>query len=57
VEAVFSYPGIGNLMIIAINNRDIPLILGTMIVISGAYVLANFAADILYSVVNPRIRY
>lgn len=57
VEAVFSYPGIGNLMIIGINNRDIPLILGTMIIISGAYVLANFVADILYSVVNPRIRY
>ncbi len=57
VEAVFSYPGIGNLMIIAINNRDIPFILGTMLVIAGAYVLANFAADILYSVFNPRIRY
>ncbi len=57
VEAVFSYPGIGNLMVIAINNRDIPLILGTMLIIAGAYVLANFAADILYSIVNPRIRY
>ena len=57
VEAVFSYPGIGNLMIIAINNRDIPLILGTMLIIAGAYVMANFIADILYSVVNPRIRY
>jgi len=57
VEAVFSYPGIWNLMIIEIKNRDIPLILGTMLIISGAYVLANFVADILYSVVNPRIRY
>ena len=57
VEAVFSYPGIGNLMIMAINNRDIPLILGTMLIIAGAYVLANFAADILYSVFNPRIKY
>ncbi|MQY76298.1 MAG: ABC transporter permease subunit [Spirochaeta sp.] len=44
-------------MVIAINNRDIPLILGTMIIIAGAYVLANFVADILYSVVNPRIKY
>ena len=57
VEAVFSYPGIGNLMVMAINNRDIPLILGTMLIIAGAYVLANFAADILYSVFNPRIKY
>ncbi|MCK4417715.1 MAG: ABC transporter permease [Candidatus Latescibacteria bacterium] len=57
VEAVFSYPGIGNLMVIAINNRDTPLILGTMLIIAGAYVLANFIADILYSVFNPRIEY
>lgn len=57
IEVVFSYPGIGNLMIMAIKYRDVPLILATMIVISSAYVFANFAADILYTQLNPRIKY
>ncbi len=56
VEFVFSYPGIGNLMLTAILTRDIPTMLGTMLVISAGYVLANFVADILYSILNPRIR-
>jgi peptide/nickel transport system permease protein len=56
VEFVFSYPGIGNLMLTAILTRDIPIMLGTMLVISGGYVFANFVADILYSILNPRIR-
>jgi len=57
IEVVFSYPGIGNLMIMAIKFRDVPLILATMIVISSAYVLANLVADILYTQLNPRIKY
>ena len=56
VEFVFSYPGIGNLMLTAILTRDIPTMLGTMLVISGGYVFANLVADILYSILNPRIR-
>ena len=56
VEFVFSYPGIGNLMLTAILTRDIPTMLGTMFVISAGYVLANLVADILYSALNPRVR-
>ena len=56
VEFVFSYPGIGNLMLSAILTRDVPIMLGTMFVISAGYVLANFVADILYSALNPRVR-
>ena len=56
VEFVFSYPGIGNLMLMSILTRDIPTMLGTMFVISAGYVLANFVADILYSALNPRVR-
>jgi len=41
----------------ALKSRDIPLILGTMLVISTSYVLANLVADILYTFFNPRIRY
>ncbi len=57
IETVFSYPGIGNLLIMSVVNRDLPLILATMIVISAAYVFANLAADILYTQLNPRIKY
>ncbi len=57
IEVVFSYPGIGALMLDAIKFRDIPLILATMVVISSAYVFANLAADILYTQLNPRIKY
>jgi peptide/nickel transport system permease protein len=56
VEFIFSYPGIGNLLLTAIITRDIPTILGTMLVVSGGYVFANLVADLLYSVLNPRIR-
>ncbi len=57
IEVVFSYPGIGALMVDAIKFRDIPLILATMVVISSSYVFANLAADILYTQLNPRIKY
>jgi peptide/nickel transport system permease protein len=56
VEFVFSYPGIGNLLLTAIITRDIPTMLGTMLVVSSGYVFANLAADLLYSVLNPRVR-
>jgi peptide/nickel transport system permease protein len=56
VEFVFSYPGIGNMLLTAIITRDIPTMLGTMMVVSGGYVFANLIADLLYSLLNPRIR-
>ena len=56
VEFIFSYPGIGNLLLTAIITRDIPTMLGTMLVVSGGYVFANLVADLLYSVLNPRVR-
>lgn len=57
VEIIFSYPGIGHLTAMAITYRDVPLILSSIIVVSGAYIFANLLADILYSFLNPRIRY
>ncbi len=57
IEAVFSYPGIGALMVDAIKFRDVPLILATMLIISASYVFANLFADILYTQLNPRIKY
>lgn len=55
VEMVFSYPGIGNLVTMAIVYRDVPLILSGILVVSGSYVFANLFADILYTLLNPRI--
>jgi len=56
VEQVFSLPGIGQLLITAISNRDFPLVQGIVMYITVAVVLINFIVDILYSVIDPRIR-
>jgi peptide/nickel transport system permease protein len=56
-ETIFSWPGIGRLTVQAIQTRDYPLVQGCVLVIAVAYVLVNFLTDILYKVVDPRIRY
>jgi peptide/nickel transport system permease protein len=55
-EVVFDWPGIGSLMIDAIQRRDYPVVQGCVLFISLAYVLINTLTDILYGVVDPRIR-
>ncbi len=57
IESVFSYPGLGRLLINnAINKRDLPLIQATVMVTVMIILVANFVADLLYAVLNPRIR-
>jgi peptide/nickel transport system permease protein len=56
-EAVYGYPGIGRLLLFAIQRRDLQLIQATALLIVLIYVVANLVADILYAVLNPRIRY
>jgi peptide/nickel transport system permease protein len=56
-ETVFSWPGLGRLTIQAINARDYPLVQGCILTIALTYILINLATDVLYSVVDPRIRY
>lgn len=56
-EQVFSRPGLGRVAVTAINNRDFPLIQGTVLVITGIYVLVNLLVDLSYALVDPRIRY
>ena len=56
-ESVFGYPGIGRLLLYAVQRRDIPLIQATVLLIVVIYGLANLVADVLYAVLNPRIRY
>jgi peptide/nickel transport system permease protein len=56
-ESVYDYPGIGRLLLFAIERRDLQLIQATALLIVIIYVVANLIADILYAVLNPRIRY
>ncbi len=57
VEAVFSYPGIGRLLLFAIERHDLPLIQAGILLIAAVYCFANLAADLLYAYFNPKIRY
>jgi peptide/nickel transport system permease protein len=57
VEEVFAYPGLGRLIIYAIGNRDIPLLQAATLVIASVYAFSNFAADLVYAWLNPKIRY
>ncbi len=56
VENVFDYPGLGNLLFQAIGSRDYPLMSGAFLLITVAIVLANIVADLLYTVIDPRVR-
>jgi peptide/nickel transport system permease protein len=56
-ETVFSWPGVGTLMIQGILARDFPLVQGCVLVIALGFVLFNLAVDLLYAVLDPRIRY
>ena len=57
VEQIFNYPGVGSLVLFAIEQRDLPLLQACMFFVAGAYCVANLTADVLYAVLNPRIRY
>ena len=56
-ESVFAIPGLGRLTIDAIVRRDYPLIQGIVLLFSFVYVLVNLAVDVLYTLLDPRIRY
>jgi peptide/nickel transport system permease protein len=57
IETVFAYPGLGRLLIFAIEHHDLPMLEAGMLVLTTIYALANLAADISYALLNPRIRY
>lgn len=56
IENVFNYPGLGRLMIFAIDRRDLPLLQAVTLVTVLGFALANLGADLLYAGLNPRIR-
>lgn len=56
-ETIFAWPGVGRLLIQAINFRDYPLVQGCILLISVTYVTMNLVVDVLYAWLDPRIRY
>ena len=56
VETVFSWPGIGRLMYDAVTKRDYPVLQGTFLLLALSVILANFLADILYLILDPRVK-
>jgi peptide/nickel transport system permease protein len=57
IEQVFSIPGVGRFALEGINLRDYPVVQGAVLVISGAFVFVNLLVDVLYAVIDPRVRY
>ena len=56
VETVFGWPGLGRVVVESIFTRNYPLIQASILLYAVIYVLLNFVADILYTVLNPRVR-
>jgi ABC-type dipeptide/oligopeptide/nickel transport system permease component len=56
-ETVFSWPGLGSMMVRAIQARDYPLVQGGVLLIATTFVVVNLAVDLLYALFDPRIRY
>jgi ABC-type dipeptide/oligopeptide/nickel transport system permease component len=57
VENVFAYPGMGQLAIQAISNRDLPIAQGTVLVSALIYLAVNLVTDVAYVAIDPRVRY
>ena len=56
VESIFALPGIGSLLVSSIHAREVLMVQGTIVVMAVAYVVINLAVDILYGILDPRIR-
>ena len=56
-ETVFNIPGVGRLVVDAIQKRDYPVIQGVTLVFAAVYVLVNLLIDISYTFLDPRVRY
>jgi peptide/nickel transport system permease protein len=57
IEVVFSWPGVGRLIVNGISQRDFPVVQGSVLMLAAVFALVNLLVDLSYSLVNPRIRY
>ena len=56
VENLFGRPGIGQVLVTAVNTRDVPTVSGVVLVVAAVYVIANLLVDVIYVLVDPRMR-
>lgn len=56
-EQIFNWPGVGRLLIVSILRRDFPMVQGGVILVAGLFAVVNLATDLVYAVIDPRIRY
>lgn len=56
IETVFTWPGLGTLIVQAVNNRDYPIVQAGVVVIAVVFVVINLVVDVLYAVLDPRVR-
>jgi len=56
VESVFVWPGMGKLLADSVFRRDIPVVQGAILIIGAFFVLINIAVDLIYALVDPRVR-
>ncbi|MBW3640842.1 MAG: ABC transporter permease [Actinobacteria bacterium] len=57
VEVVFGWPGLGRLLVTAMQNRDAPIVLGVFLLVAVTVVVANLLTDLVYAFLDPRVRY
>jgi ABC-type dipeptide/oligopeptide/nickel transport system permease component len=57
IEVVFSWPGVGRLVVDSINNRDYPVVQAAVTILAVALIVSSLIVDILYSIIDPRIKY
>jgi peptide/nickel transport system permease protein len=56
IETVFARPGVGRLAVDAITNKDLPVVQGVVILAATTYLVVNLLVDLLYALIDPRIR-
>jgi peptide/nickel transport system permease protein len=56
VESIFSRPGIGNVLVTAVSSQDLPVVVGIVTLVAVVYVVANLLVDIVYTLVDPRLK-
>ena len=56
-EQIFAWPGLGSLMVLSINSRDYPVIMGITVFIAAAVLIGNMIVDLVYGLLDPKIRY
>lgn len=57
IETVFAFPGVGTMLLTAVNQRDYPVVMGVTLVVALLYTLSNLVVDLAYTWLNPRIRF